>query len=40
MASRTGFQPSDGGLKLLFVPRVPKELPVAALIRNAHGVED
>jgi 5-methylcytosine-specific restriction endonuclease McrA len=30
--------PHEAGLKLLCVPRAPKELPVTALIRNAHGV--
>jgi len=30
--------PHEAGLKLLGVPRAPKELPVTALIRNAHGV--
>jgi 5-methylcytosine-specific restriction endonuclease McrA len=29
--------PHEAGLKLLSVPRAPKELPVSALIRNAHG---
>ena len=28
----------EAGLKLLSVPRAPKELPVTGLIRNAHGV--
>lgn len=28
----------EAGLKLLSVPRAPKELPVTALLRNAHGV--
>jgi len=32
--------PHEAGLKLLSVPRAPKELPVTALIRNPHGVED
>jgi 5-methylcytosine-specific restriction endonuclease McrA len=32
--------PHEAGLKLLTVPRVPKELPVTALIRNAHGIVD
>ena len=32
--------PHEAGLKLLSVPRAPKELPVSALIRNAHGVEE
>src|ERR1017187_228871 len=30
--------PHEAGLKLLSVPRAPKELPVTALLRNAHGV--
>ena len=30
--------PHEAGLKLLTVPRAPKELPVTALIRNAHGI--
>ena len=32
--------PHEAGLKLLNVPRAPKELPVSALIRNAHGVAE
>ena len=32
--------PHEAGLKLLKVPRAPKELPVSALIRNAHGVAE
>src|SRR2546426_746544 len=32
--------PHEAGLKLLIVPRAPKELPVTALIRNAHGVAE
>ncbi len=32
--------PHEAGLKLLSVPRAPKELPVSALIRNAHGVPE
>mgnify|MGYP006177586109 CR=1 FL=1 len=32
--------PQEAGLKLLSVPRAPRELPVTALIRNAHGVPD
>ena len=32
--------PHEAGLKLLAVPRASKELPVTALIRNAHGVEE
>jgi len=32
--------PHEAGLKLLSVPRAPKELPVTALIRNAHDVAE
>lgn len=32
--------PHEAGLRLLTVPRAPKELPVTALIRNAHGIAD
>ena len=32
--------PREAGLKLLSVPRAPKEMPVSALIRNAHGVTE
>ena len=32
--------PHEAGLKLLKVPRAPKELPVTALLRNAHGVTE
>jgi len=32
--------PHEAGLKLLRVPCAPKELPVTALIRNAHGVAE
>lgn len=32
--------PHEAGLKLLTVPRAPKELPVSSLIRNAHGVTE
>ena len=32
--------PHEAGLKLLTVPRAPKELPVSALIRNAHDVAE
>jgi 5-methylcytosine-specific restriction endonuclease McrA len=32
--------PHEAGLKLLSIPRAPKELPVSALIRNAHGVAE
>ena len=32
--------PHEAGLKLLRVPRAPKELPASAHIRNAHGVAE
>ena len=32
--------PQEAGLKLLTVPRAPKDLPVTTLIRNAHGIVD
>jgi len=32
--------PHEAGLKLLSVPRAPKEMPVSALIRNAHDVAE
>lgn len=32
--------PHEAGLKLLSIPRAPKELPVTALLRNAHGVAE
>jgi len=32
--------PHEASLTLLSVPRAPKELPVTALIRNAHGVAE
>ena len=32
--------PQEAGLRLLSVPRAPKELPVTVLLRNAHGVPD
>ena len=32
--------PHEAGLKLLSVPRAPKELPVTALIRNAQDIAD
>jgi len=32
--------PHEAGLKLLSVPQAPKELPVSALICNAHGVAE
>jgi hypothetical protein len=30
--------PHEAGLKLLTLPRAPKELPVTSHLRNAHGV--
>jgi 5-methylcytosine-specific restriction endonuclease McrA len=39
--SRKGNRlPHEAGLKLIAVPRAPKELPVTALLRNAHGVAE
>ena len=32
--------PHEAGLKLLSIPRAPKELPVTALLRNAHSVAE
>ena len=32
--------PHEAGLKLLSVPRAPKELPASANIRNAHGIAE
>lgn len=32
--------PHEAGLKLLSAPRVPKELPVTAFLRNTHGVNE
>ncbi|MGH7989253.1 MAG: HNH endonuclease [Limisphaerales bacterium] len=32
--------PHEAGLKLLNVPRAPRELPATALIRNAHGIAE
>ncbi len=32
--------PHEAGLKLISIPRAPKELPVSAFIRNAHGITD
>ena len=32
--------PHEAGLKLLAVPRAPKELPISALIRNSPGITD
>ena len=39
--SRKGNRlPHEAGLKLLTVPRAPKQLPVTALLRNAHGIAE
>ena len=39
--SRKGNRlPHEAGLKLLAVPRAPKELPVSAMISNTHGVAE
>ena len=39
--SRKGNRlPHEAGLKLLHAPRAPKELPVTALLRNAHGIAE
>jgi len=32
--------PHEAGLRLLSIPRAPKELPVTAHLRNAHGVAE
>jgi 5-methylcytosine-specific restriction endonuclease McrA len=32
--------PHEAGLKLLAMPRAPRELPVSALIRNTHGLAE
>lgn len=32
--------PHEAGLKLLAIPRAPRELPATALIRNAHGLAE
>jgi len=32
--------PQEAGLKLLAAPRVPKEQPATALVRNVHGIGD
>jgi 5-methylcytosine-specific restriction endonuclease McrA len=39
-ARKGNRMPHEAGLKLLSVPRAPKELPVTAFIRNAHGVAE
>ena len=41
MNARKGNRlPHEAGLKLLRMPRAPKELPASALIRNAHGIPE
>ncbi|MGA3179783.1 MAG: hypothetical protein ABSF38_05510 [Verrucomicrobiota bacterium] len=41
MNARKGNRlPHEAGLKLLNVPRAPKELPASALIRTAHGIPE
>ena len=41
MNARKGNRlPHEAGLRLLSVPRAPKELPASALIRNAHDSAD
>jgi hypothetical protein len=37
---RRPAKPHEAGLKLLSVPRAPKEMPASALIRNAHGIAE
>jgi len=32
--------PHEAGLRLLSVPRAPRELPVSARIGNAHGIPE
>jgi hypothetical protein len=32
--------PHEAGLKLLRLPRAPKELPASATIRNAHSIPE
>jgi 5-methylcytosine-specific restriction endonuclease McrA len=39
-AKKANRLPNEAGLKLLTVPRAPKELPVTALIRNALSIAD
>src|SRR5690242_14064900 len=39
--SRKGDRlPQEAGLKLLSVPKAPREVPVSVMIRNSHGVEE
>jgi 5-methylcytosine-specific restriction endonuclease McrA len=39
-ARKANRLPHEAGLRLLTVPRAPKELPVTALIRNTPGITD
>lgn len=39
-ARKGNHLPHEAGLKLLSAPRAPKELPVTALLCNAHGVAE
>ncbi len=39
-AKKGSHLPHEAGLKLLSVPRAPKELPASSLIRNAHEIAD
>ena len=39
-AKKGNRMPHEAGLKLLAVPRAPKELPVTVLIRNQQGIAD
>lgn len=39
-ARKANRLPHEAGLKLLKMPRAPRELPVSAFIRNAHNVAD
>ena len=36
----TAYTPHEAGLKLLKQPVAVREMPVTALIRNAHGIAD
>ena len=39
-AKKANRLPHEAGLRLLTVPRVPRELPVTMTIRNPHGIAD
>jgi 5-methylcytosine-specific restriction endonuclease McrA len=39
-AKKGNHLPHEAGMKLLTVPRAPKELPLTALIRNARSLVD